>query len=149
MKVTVTALVALVVLGALALAGCGSGEDQKVTAQQVKKEAKEAVNTAVTYSKQKQDELIAQAQAQYQELEKETSQLMDKAKEKATAGQDKAKESWLISKSNRRWCRKSLRPCNRPAARPGKRPRSSWKRPCRILSRPTKGKGRTGQLSRW
>ena len=92
MKVTVTALVALVVLGALALAGCGSGEDQKVTAQQVKKEAKEAVNTAVTYSKQKQDELIAQAQAQYQELEKETSQLMDKAKEKATAGQDKAKE---------------------------------------------------------
>lgn len=92
MKVTVTALVALAVLGALALAGCGSGDDQKVTAQQVKKEAKEAVNTAVTYSKQKQDELIAQAQAQYQELEKETSQLMEKAKEKATAGQDKAKE---------------------------------------------------------
>ncbi|MCB2193297.1 MAG: hypothetical protein KQI62_17120, partial [Deltaproteobacteria bacterium] len=92
MKVTVTALVALAVLGALALAGCGSGDDQKVTAQQVKKEAKEAVNTAVAYSKQKQDELIAQAQAQYQELEKETSQLMEKAKEKAAAGQDKAKE---------------------------------------------------------
>ena len=35
---------------------------------------------------------MAQAKAQYQELERETSQLMDKAKEKAAAGQDKAKE---------------------------------------------------------
>lgn len=92
MKRTLTALVALAALGALALTGCGSGDDQKVTAQQVKKEAKEAVNTAVAYSKQKQEEWFAQAQAQYQELEKETSQLMDKAKEKAAAGQDKAKD---------------------------------------------------------
>ena len=82
----------LAALGALALTGCGSGDDQKVTAQQVKKEAKEAVNTAVAYSKQKQEEWFAQAQAQYQELEKEISQLMDKAKERATAGQDKAKD---------------------------------------------------------
>ena len=90
MKRTLTALVALVSLGGLALGGCGNGDDQTVTAQQVKKEAKEAMNTAVVYTKQKQEELFAQAQ--YQEMEKETSQLMDKAKEKAAAGQDKAKE---------------------------------------------------------
>ncbi|MCB2226195.1 MAG: hypothetical protein KQH53_05905 [Desulfarculaceae bacterium] len=92
MKRTLAALITLIALGALALAGCGDNGDKKVTAEQVKKEAKEAVNTAVAYSKQKQEELMAQAKAQYQELERETSQLMDKAKEKAAAGQDKAKE---------------------------------------------------------
>ncbi|BEQ13861.1 hypothetical protein [Desulfoferula mesophila] len=92
MKRTLTALVALAALGGLTLAGCGNGDDQKVTAQQVKKETKEAMNTAVAYTKQKQEELFAQAQAQYQELEKDTSQLMDNAKEKAAAGQDKVKD---------------------------------------------------------
>ncbi|BEQ14173.1 hypothetical protein [Desulfoferula mesophila] len=93
MKRALAALTALVALGVLALAGCGSDDDQKVTTQQVKKEAKEAVSTAVAYTKQKQEKLMAQAQAQYQELEKEASELMDKAKEKAAAGHDRAKEA--------------------------------------------------------
>jgi len=33
--------------GALVLTGCGNGGDQKVTAEQLKKEAKESMNTAV------------------------------------------------------------------------------------------------------
>ena len=108
MKMTLAALVALAALGALALTGCGNGDDRKVTAQKVKKEAEEAVNTAVDLH-QTEDKMswLAQAEAQYQELEKETSQLMDKAKEMAAAGQDKAKEVLAdLQKKQAKWCRR-------------------------------------------
>lgn len=93
MKKTYLALFVLAVLVALSLAGCGDNGDKKVTAGQVKKESKEAVDTAIAYTKQKQDELMAKARAQYQDLEEKTSQLMDQAKEKVAAGQDKAGEA--------------------------------------------------------
>ena len=92
MKTIMLSLIALVVLGSLALAGCGNDEEKKVSADKVKKEAIKSINTAVSYTKQKQEELMASAKIEYQEIEKETSRLMDKAQEKASAGQEKAKE---------------------------------------------------------
>ena len=129
----------LAALGALALTGCGSGDDQKVTAQQVKKEAKEAVNTAVGYSKQKQEEWFAQAQALVPRVGEGDSQLMDKAKERATAGQDKAKDILADLQKWQAVAQEKLKAMQSASGKPGKRPRSSWRRPCRILSRPTKG----------
>ena len=92
MKMTLVVFLFVSIMGALSLAGCGDDGKKKVTAEQVKKESSEALDTAVAYTKQKQEELMAKAKAQYQELEKDTSELMGKAKEQAAAGQDKAKE---------------------------------------------------------
>ena len=86
MKKLLAMLVALALLAALALAGCGGDEDNKVTLDEVKKQAKEAVDAAVTYSKQKQEELMAKAKVQYQDLSQQSAELMAKAKQKAAQG---------------------------------------------------------------
>ncbi|MBU4563568.1 MAG: hypothetical protein KMY53_16800 [Desulfarculus sp.] len=76
-----------------AMAGCSGNDEQKVTAEQVKKEAKEAVDTAVAYSKQKEDEFMAQVNQQYDSLKKQSDELMQKAKEQAAAGKEQAKQA--------------------------------------------------------
>lgn len=86
-------LVSLVAAAALfAVAGCSGDDEQKVTAEQVKKEAKEAVDTAVAYSAQKKDEFIAQVNQQYDSLMQQGNELMDKANEQAAAGKAQAKQ---------------------------------------------------------
>ncbi|MCF8041487.1 MAG: hypothetical protein K9K65_07020 [Desulfarculaceae bacterium] len=74
------------------VAGCSGDDEQKVTAEQVKKEAKEAVDTAMTYSKQKKDEFMAQVNQQYDSLKQQSDELMQKAKEQAAAGKEQAKQ---------------------------------------------------------
>ncbi len=93
MKRIFIASMALAALAALALAGCGNGDDQKVTAEKVKKEAKQALDTAIAYGRQKQQEWLKQAEAQYQELKEQGDQLLEQAKQKAAQGQDKAQEA--------------------------------------------------------
>ncbi|MCF8032965.1 MAG: hypothetical protein K9K66_12220 [Desulfarculaceae bacterium] len=90
-KLSLAVMAMMLVLG-LALAGCSNGDDQKMTAEKVKKEAKEAVDAAVTYTKQKHQEFMEKAKVQYQELQQETTQLMEQAQEEASQGQEKAKE---------------------------------------------------------
>lgn len=82
----------LTVAALLALAGCSGDDEQKITAEQVKKEAKEAVDTAVAYSKQKKDEFMAQVNERYDSLTKQSDELMQKAKEQAAAGKEQAKQ---------------------------------------------------------
>lgn len=88
--VWLTSLIAALAL--LALAGCSGDDEQKVTAEQVKKEAKEAVDTALAFSKQKQEVFLAKVDEQYQALQQQGDELMAKAKEQAAAGKAQAQQ---------------------------------------------------------
>lgn len=92
MKRLVCLTAAILAAALLVLAGCSGDDEQKVTAEQVKKQAQEAVNTAVAYTKQQKDELMAKFNEQYDSLMKQGDELMAKAKEQAAAGQEKAKQ---------------------------------------------------------
>ena len=85
-------MVLLAAAALFALAGCSGDDEQKVTAEQVKKEAKEAVDTALAYSKQKKDEFMAQVNQQYDSLKQQSDELMQKAKEQAATGKEQAKQ---------------------------------------------------------
>lgn len=93
MRRTLVALLVVSALAAFSLAGCGNSEEPKSTAKQVKPETKEAVGKAVPYTKQQQEEWMVKAKAEYQELLKQGSLLMNEAKPKVAAGQAKAKEA--------------------------------------------------------
>ena len=84
--------VALICLAGLA--GCDNGAEKKdaPTADDVKAQAQKAVQTAVEFGKQKQAELMAAMNEQYQKMADQGSALLEKAKAKAAEGQEKAKE---------------------------------------------------------
>lgn len=88
--------VVLTALAALALVGCGQGEEkeaggEKVSAEKVKQEAKEAVRAAVDYTDQQRLELQKKLNDQYGKLATKSDALLSQARAQATAGQEKAR----------------------------------------------------------
>ena len=88
-------LIVILCLGLLVIpvvSGCNGGDDDKVTLEDVKKQASEAVDTAIKYTKQQQQELMAKFDEQYKQMQNQASQIMDQAKEKAREGHQQARQ---------------------------------------------------------
>lgn len=84
----------LTLFGLLAASGCGQkSADQtpgKITSEDVRRDAGQAVNTAVEFSQQAKDEFQQRLEARLQELDAEIAQLREKGRDL----KDQAKADW-------------------------------------------------------
>lgn len=91
-------LIMLTVFFGLAfLVACGDQKEAeksktKVTSMDVKKEAKEAIQTAKTYTKQQKEEYLNQLDAKIKEFDREMQELLAKTKSSAIEMKDESKE---------------------------------------------------------
>ena len=94
MKTNMNRLLLAFLLGSLlAVSACGKKEEgrppSKVSAEDVKKETKEAIGTAMEYTKQERDEFVSKAQKELDELNPKIEEIKKKAQE--ATGEAKAK----------------------------------------------------------
>ena len=95
MKIKFSAIIVSLFVSSLFLAACGNQDqakepESKVTAQDVKKESKEALNTAVAYTEQKKEAYQKQIEAEL----KAYDQKLDKLKAGAMGLKDDAKAEY-------------------------------------------------------
>lgn len=89
---TLCIAIALLLLSFGLAFGSGDADDKKVTAGDVKKETKEAAETAAQYGKQKQEEWSKDLAAKWAALQEEGQELYKKAQDKAAQGQEKYRQ---------------------------------------------------------
>jgi len=80
----------------LSVAACSEASEPQgtVTSQDVKREAKEALDTATTYTRAQKDAYLHKLQARYDDIEQKTRALMDKAEYKAADLKRKSHEQF-------------------------------------------------------
>lgn len=91
MKFRWTALMVLALAGALVF-GCGNGDEEKITAAQVKQKAEEAAEAAAQFGKQKQQEWSNTLAESWEKMQQEGDELYQEAMKKAAQGQAKYEE---------------------------------------------------------
>jgi biopolymer transport protein ExbD len=96
MKKIVVFIILAAFFGSAFLLACGDGKESEkpkveVTSQDVKNKAKEAIETAKTYTLQQKEEYQKQMEARLQELDREIRELQAGAQSKATALKEESK----------------------------------------------------------
>jgi len=96
MKQIVVLIIIAAVVGSAFLLACGDGKEsekpeKEVTSQDVKKEAKEAMETAKAYTLQQKEEYQKQIEAKLQALDREINELQTMAQSKATGLKEESK----------------------------------------------------------
>lgn len=91
MKKQMLTILSLCLLIIPAISGC-NGDDDKVTLDDVKKQASEAVDTAIEYTKQQHEKAMAKFDDQYKQMQGQIDEIMDQAKVKARQGQQQARQ---------------------------------------------------------
>ncbi len=92
MKIRLIFILCLGLLAILVVSGCNGGDEDKVTLEDVKKQASEAVDTAIKYTKQQHEEIMAKFDEQYKQMQGQVDEFMDQAKEKAREGHQQARQ---------------------------------------------------------
>ncbi len=95
MRIKSSAIISVLFVSSLFLVACGDQDEAKepepkVTAQDVKKESKEALNTAVAYSEQKKDAYLKKIEDELEAYD----QKLDKLKAGAVGLKDDAKDEY-------------------------------------------------------